>query len=88
MDLSVLFNIFETVLKCPECGNDMNSHLDLKKKSGYAHYILLQCTNMECEWKYSFSTSKKHGRSYELNTRSVLAFKEIGRGHTAMTTFN
>jgi hypothetical protein len=38
---------------------------------------------MDCEWKHCFNTSKKQGHSHE-----VLAFREIGRGHSAMTTFN
>jgi hypothetical protein len=42
---------------------------------------------LECEWKYCFNTSKKQGHSHEINVRAVLAFREIGRGHTAMTTF-
>ena len=46
----------------------------MKKKHGYAHYISLQC--VACEWKYCF------------NTRAVLAFREIGKGHSAMTIFS
>ena len=43
---------------------------------------------MECGWKYSLNSSKKQGRSNEVNVRTVLAFREIGKGHNAMTTFN
>ncbi len=58
----------------------------MKKKHGYSHYIVLQCE--ACEWKYCFYTSKKQGQSHELNVRAVLAFREIGKGHNAMTTFS
>jgi hypothetical protein len=88
MDLSILFNVFDHVLKCPDCGCDIESHVDIKKKCGYSHYIVLQCKNTECEWKYAFNTSKKQGRSYEVNVRSVLAFREIGKGHSGMTIFS
>jgi hypothetical protein len=88
MDLSILFNVFDQVLKCPDCGCDIDSHVDMRKKCGYSNYIVLQCKNMECDWKYSFNTSKKQGRSYEVNVRTVLAFREIGKGHNATTTFN
>ena len=37
----------------------------MKKKCGYSNYIVLQCKNMECGWKYSFNSSRKQGRSYE-----------------------
>jgi hypothetical protein len=87
MDLSILFNVFN-VLKCPDCSCDIDSHVDMKKKCGYSNYIVLQCKNMECGWKYSFNSSRKQGRSYEANVRAVLAFREIGKGHSAMTTFN
>ena len=88
MDLSVLFQVFDKILKCPECGGEMSSHIDTKKKNGYSHYIVLQCKSIECEWKHCFNTSKKQGRSHEVNVRAVLAFREIGRGHSAMTTFS
>jgi hypothetical protein len=80
MDLSVLFGVFDDILKCPECGG-------MKKKNGFSNYVVLECQNLECEWKYCFNTSKKQGHSFEINVRAVLAFREIGRGHTAMTTF-
>ena len=87
MDLFILFGIFNEVLKCPECGDKMSSHIDMKEKNGFSHYIVLECCNTECEWKYCFHTSKKQGPSYEVNVRAVLAFREIGRGHNAMVTF-
>lgn len=88
MDLSQLFGVFNDILKCPECGGDMSSHIDMRKRNGYSNYIVLQCKSMDCEWKYCFNTSKKQGHSHEVNVRAVLAFREIGRGHTAMTTFS
>ena len=87
MDLSILFAVFNDILKCPECGSNMNSHVDMRKKNGFSNYIVLECQSLECEWKYCFNTSKKQGHSHEVNVRAVLAFREIGRGHTAMTTF-
>jgi hypothetical protein len=58
----------------------------MRKKHGYAHYISLQC--VACDWKYCFNTSQQQGLSYEINVRAVLAFREIGKGHSAMTTFS
>ena len=78
MDLSLLFGVFDEILKCPGCESSVQSHVVLRKRKGYAHYIVLQCKNKECEWKYSFNTSKKQGCSHEVNARAVLAFREIG----------
>ena len=82
-----MFKVFGEVLKCPDCGNQMSSHIDMRKKNGFSHYIVLQCNNTECDWKHCFHTSEKQGPSYTVNTRAVLAFREIGRGHSAMVTF-
>ena len=49
---------------------------------------MLQCESIECDWKYSFNILKKQGRFYEVNLRTVLAFRETGKAHNAMTTFN
>ena len=35
----------------------------------------------------SQDTLKKQGQSYEINVQAVLAFREIGKGHSTMTTF-
>ena len=86
MGLSILFGVFNKILKCPDCGDEMKSHVDMRKKHGYAHYISLHC--VAYDWKYCFNTSKKQGQSYEINVRAVLAFREIGKGHSAMTTFS
>ena len=88
MDLSALFNVFDVILKCPECNSDMSTQVNMNKKNGFSHHIVLQCKSTECDWKYCFNTSKKQGHSHEVNVRAVLAFREIGRGHTAMTTFS
>lgn len=32
MDLPVLFQAFDNILKFPECGGEMSSHIDTKKK--------------------------------------------------------
>ena len=45
MDLSILFDVFD-VLKCPDCGCDNDSHVELKKKSGHSNYIVSQRKNI------------------------------------------
>ena len=87
IDLPVLFWAFDGLLKCPECGGDTTSHIDIKKRNGYSNYVVLQCKDMDCEWKHCFNTSKKQGHSHEVNVKAVLAFREIGRGHNAMMNF-
>jgi hypothetical protein len=40
--LSLLFGVFDELLKCPECDGCVTSHVDIKKKNGFSHYIVLQ----------------------------------------------
>ena len=61
MDLFILIGVFNQIQKCPECGDNMTSRVDMEKKNGFSHYIVLQGTSSECEWKYCFHTSKKQG---------------------------
>lgn len=87
VELKVLFGVLNEVLKYPDCCGKMTSHIDMKKKNGFSHYIVLQCEDTECEWKHCFHSSQKQGPSYNVNVRAVLAFREIGRGDSAMVTF-
>ena len=87
MDLEVLFGVFGDILKCPECANQTSSHIDMTMKDGFSYCIVLQCNNTKCDREHCFHTSRKQGPSYTVNTRAVLAFREIGCGHSAMIAF-
>lgn len=84
LDMSILFTVFDDILKC---GGDLNSYIDMKKKNGFSYYNFLQCKSLECEWKCCFNASKKQGRSNEMNVIAVLAFRDIGRRQSAMSSF-
>ena len=66
---------------------------DLSPKKGLAHC----CINISfIDWTSTFCTSKiindkvvdKRGRkSYDINTRSVIALREIGKGYSSLKTF-
>lgn len=49
MDSGVLFNVFDEIVRCPECGNNTTNHVDMKKKNGFSHYVVLECNSVECE---------------------------------------
>ena len=65
---------------------------DHKRKKGLAHFLATQFSS--CDWKDDFSTSKcvdpetgKQGRkTYGINTRSCIAFREIGKGLEGLRT--
>ena len=62
----------------------------VKEKRGLSCKLHLQCS--QCEWSTSYYTRKelpssKRGRKkFDINVRTVAAFREIGKGHTAIET--
>ena len=80
---------------CPEC-KDSNITIEnvLNKKKGYCYLLRLHCRS--CLWEkttYSSNARKKkqqrRGKKiYEVNTRMAVAFREFGRGHSAMKIFS
>ena len=68
---------------------------NMEAKNGLAHLLELSC--LECDWTKYFWTSKiieknidgcktKGKSGFDVNTRSVIAMREIGKGYTALKT--
>ena len=92
MDIKILMNLFELFGKsCPECSEKLWLTIDHEAKLGLAQKIMVLCQNKNCEFKHhtysSFKASSTSSR-YDVNLRSVIAFREIGRGHQHIQTFN
>ena len=96
-DFSVLKELIAMVGCCSDCGSN-NIHIENVEvlRMGFANKLKLYCG--DCLWEYSAFTSKecdydtnnkKGGRKYfEVNVRSVVAFREIGRGSEAAKNFS
>ena len=93
-NFSIIKRIISTVGKCPECCSDINITNDFNGKLGFANKLVIKCEL--CEWKSTFFTSvlmKKESKStrgharYDVNARSVFAFREIGKGYQAIRDF-
>ena len=79
--------------RCPSCCEKISVYHNMEQKRGLCHYLDLSCT--KCDWTSSFSTSKeakpmssdkgRGGRNpHDVNIRSVIATREVGRGYTAL----
>ena len=67
-------------LRCRDCGNlSLLLMEDNLKRKGCASTLRLLCEH--CGWKHSFCTSKKQGKSYEVNRRLVYGMRTIGKGY-------
>ena len=87
-DVNIILSLFELIGKCPECSSCLDVEIDLENKKGFAQQINISCV---CGWHHSAYTSEQvkscgHTR-YDVNTRVVVAFREIGKGYASIGIF-
>lgn len=99
IDTGSLLNLFKVMdVKCPDCSCKVNVSHDLSLKCGLAHFFIAECVcecTKLCEWRHEQSTSPKvtppkkepGQKCFDINIRSVLAFREIGRGYSSIKDF-
>ena len=86
-------SVFCELIKCPTCKTAVEFKLCVEAKQGLSSLFEICCKNSRCTWSRSFysrKVSKRKGRGakhFDINLRSILAFREIGKGHTALESF-
>jgi len=84
----ILRGMIDLVAKCPKCTSCVEFRHNVDKKMGFAQHVSLTCG--KCKWSYETFTSKQFktpesdtrgAKSFDINYRSIIAFREIGRGH-------
>ena len=96
IDTRIFQEIIDLIGRCPECSSKVNFVHDVESKKGLSHLLNLSC--LCCDWTKIFWTScevekpkdarESRGRSsFDINTRIIIAFREIGKGFTAIKTF-
>ena len=89
----LLTEFFIKLIKCPEPSENVEIYHDNHNKKGPAHFFVVKCTSELCDWSDTFSTSKtltsnqRWRKAYEINLRSCIAFREIGRGYQSILNF-
>ena len=58
---------------------------DSSKRKGCASTLRLLCEH--CGWKFSFCTSRKQGKSYEVSRRLVYGMRTIGKAYAGARKF-
>ena len=88
MNYHILCGIIEQVGKCPECNCSITLKIDTTRKMGLAQQMKLECC---CGWIrtiYSSPRIKDDDKSrFDINIRTIIAFREIGKGQSAIETF-
>ena len=93
-DLKILLSLFDMIGTCPECGSGIDVTVDFPNKMGLAQRIILRCDgdDADCSWEYSTYLSERvkvgEHKRFDINIRSIAAFREIGRGKTHIDTFH
>ena len=95
MSFPVLKNMIEAWSRCPKCHHGLLLEDDNICRAGLSPKLLLTCAS--CEWTSTFHSSEliqkqqnsgAKRRAFDVNMRSVIAFREIGKGHEAMKCFS
>ena len=93
-DIMIFINMIKELVKCMQCGSSVIIEHNVDDKMGLCNFFTIECNHHECPWTKKVATSNfidKHIGSgkvpYDVNLRTVVAFREFGRGHTAIETF-
>nr|KAI8736831.1 hypothetical protein BgiMline_025985 [Biomphalaria glabrata] len=87
MDTSILFAFLSATVACDVCSQfTLSVELDDERRSGFAHEIILRCSNCN-EWETRFKTSREDCGHKEMNLRMVSFARAIGRGYNALDMF-
>ena len=101
LDTRILNNIVDAIGSCPSCSEKNCVFHNIEGKRGLAHFLELSCAKCDWCTTFSTSeevkksntnnedTTKSPGSgrlAFDINIRSVIAMREIGRGYIALQT--
>ena len=86
IDSDILETVIQTIGRCPidNCSGKVKLKNNVSKKMGLSCNLELSCA--VCEWQINIFTSKKipTSRAFDTSLRSIIAFRENGKGHTGL----
>ena len=98
MNFSILQTITKKFSVCPECKNPLSLNNNIERKRGFSLCFDLWCdicqtltviegfeTSTECDETEIKTTPGR--RTSSVNIRSIIAFREFGKGYAALETF-
>lgn len=89
MDMAVLSTLLKLLI-CPKC---KQGHISVEEekdgKMGLASNLKISCTRYRCDFSESFYTSSRidGSQAFDVNTRVVLAERNIGVGYQGLVKF-
>ena len=90
-DVDILRRVILACAVCKECLQGTLQLFERVSGCGLARTLVLQCSNNDCRTFMELPTSERiirgKARFYDVNRRSALAMRIIGRGRAALTKF-
>ena len=85
IDIQLLDMYLQEVAKCKKCSHSLSIKEQLSCRAGTK--LIFECTNSRRSSLHTykgFFTSKKSGATYDINRKSVLASRAIGKGYSGL----
>ena len=89
INTNIITQIINLLATCPDCDTrNIFINFDISNKRGLSVPMKFNCT--DCGWFQTFYTSEECKRQtcgrapFDINARSVIAMREIGKGHSAL----
>ena len=93
-DINILTQLIHEIGKCTLCNSHVEIQHKLDQKKGLCNFFEMKCTDIKCPWTKTISTSNHinktvdHGKiPYDVNVRTIMAFREIGKGYAGIESF-
>ena len=86
VDLTCLQLLLDSCALCQSCKTG-KLIISENVQIGLASELSVMCNNDSCSFSHSAQLSVKTARFYDVNRRSVLAMRRIGRGHAGLRKF-
>ena len=85
IDMNILETYIKDVAVCKECSSELSLDEMVEYRMGLGTRFRFSCKNVDCSShinNHGFSTTNKKGKMYEINRKSVLAGRIVGKGRS------
>ena len=83
MDMKLLSEALKKVAVCKVCHQSLNIYESENHRTGLGSRFEIKCQNKECKNNEHFFSSRKQGKIFDVNRKTVLGFRMIGKGQSA-----
>ena len=84
VDINNIVNALQNVCVCIKCHDNLELVELVNFRAGLGTKFSLRCLNLNCDIEESFYSTDKTNRVYDVNKKSVLASRVIGKGSTGL----